>query len=181
VITISYFPPATGTKCQNISRSTAYTQYTAATTTSKHYLNNPSNPAGAVVRDNFSYPETWHTPDDYGHCDVLMTHDVPQAVINYEREKLLPPELNSVDMKSYRNVFDLIAELLSPKLYLCGHAHPTDITATRVKNFDMYSNTKDVPVIKNIFTRDNRYAAIAPDRNAIEVREWSGESENITI
>jgi len=144
---------------------------------------------GAVVRDNYSYPETWHTPEDYlqgyfvikkklqneyGKCDVLITHDSPLSLVEFEKQHISQKEKLNVDYKSYRDVFDVIAKLLSPKLYLCGHVHSTSVTTSIIKNFDIYSNTADVPVVKNIFMRDKIYTVIDLQKNKVEARDWFG-------
>lgn len=145
---------------------------------------------GAVVRDNFSYPETWHTPDDYlhgyfkileelrneyGRCDVLITHDSPGAVIEYEKVKLPRIDADAVDPKSYRRVFDLVADLLGPRLYLCGHVHSTSVTVTTINRFDVYGPSSNAPVVKNIFKSGGYYTVIDLSSKSVEVKKYTGE------
>ena len=139
---------------------------------------------GALIRDNYTYPKTWHTPEDYmkgylvildrirnefGKCDVLITHDSPSTIINFEKQD---PNYrtNYVDSKSYRKLFDLIAEFLSPKIYLSGHVHTFSVSTTKYTPWDVYGATKAIVFLKNIFLVKNTYTVIDFSKNLIEVK-----------
>lgn len=165
-------------------------------------LSNPSKPAGAnvskidglvvcsmggaIIRDNFGYTETWHTPEEYmegyrvilellrkkyGRCDVFLTHESPRAIVEYEWGRVPQNNRMNIDMKAYRMLFDTFAVLFGPRIYLCGHVHSTSATLTHLKNYDVYmASAKNIPVLKAIFVRDNTYTIIDTDAEKICVR-----------
>jgi Icc-related predicted phosphoesterase len=143
---------------------------------------------GALIRDPYTYPETWHEPEyyltkylelretlreKYGPCHILVTHDSPQAIVNAEQVTTSQAEKLGIDYKAYRIALDLITILLQPILHLCGHVHSTPFTFTTIKNIEVYSSTghEEIPVLKTIFLY-GAYAIIDTLQRTIEVKKW---------
>lgn len=151
---------------------------------------------GAVIRDTFSYPETWNTPDYYLRkylalrdalvenlqpCDILITHESPLVVANKDAEALGYWAGEKIDIKSYRNVFDVIAGLLVPKIYLCGHIHSSPYTLAEILVSDYTLSPTKIPVLRVTSLHDNTYAVIDYDEEIrIVINQFrNGESKAV--
>ena len=138
---------------------------------------------GAIIWDNFSYPETWRTPDYYIEktleikrelsrrlikCDILLLHEPPHRLVKRIIEENTT-KMDILDSKSYRLVVDVMIELIRPKLVLTGHTHANPITILNYKISGIYDTNLEIPVVNVITTINNTYTVIDTDEGKIDI------------
>lgn len=140
---------------------------------------------GAIIRDSYSYPETWHQPEYYLEkslealgklrenlkpCNILVFHDPPKSIVD---EILLSiSDTSYIDTKSYRIVFDTIIDLLQPDIVLSGHVHALPFFKTNYYSYSFDESKKTIPIINVISLLENTFVIIDLNKNKIEVYSY---------